>query len=331
MSTWYKIYNAAGATGADTVYQSNRGGDAGVYSKIAFYDSTLAISPAVTLTGPTDTQTGVSLNPTFTWSTGAVYGFVSDRIQIDSVGTGFTALTKDSSITATGGTASFGGLSPSKTYYWRVRRTNYRGTSSWSSTFSFTTGTGTGVSAYDYFATGPSAEWTANNGTWAVTGDSLYTSTSNTDVAIRYTGSALNGITLNQYSEIQLGSFSTSNGYCTAVVWDSANTGCGSFYGVFTDGTSGAGHTAFYKSSAGSTSELASIAETFVVGDKLKIAIVFNATADTLKAYKNGSLIGTTTSKDATITGGRPGIHSYNNGGLVATACFRAWWGGDTP
>ncbi len=91
---------------------------------------------AVTLTAPANGATGVSIPTSFSWSTsaGATY-----QIQI-STNVGFTAIVDQATGLATT-TYNSSLLSNSTTYYWRVRATTGCGTSAWSSTFSFTTGT----------------------------------------------------------------------------------------------------------------------------------------------------------------------------------------------
>jgi hypothetical protein len=97
--------------------------------------------PAVpTLASPANQDTGVSQNPTLSWTSST--GATSYGLQV-STSSGFgTTIVNQTGIQTTSYGAS--GLSPSTTYYWRVNATNSAGTSSWSTVRSFTTASGGG-------------------------------------------------------------------------------------------------------------------------------------------------------------------------------------------
>lgn len=90
-----------------------------------------------TLTAPADAATGVSLPTTFTWSTVAGPGITYD-IEISS-NAAFTNIV-DQATGLSSATYVSSVLAPSSTYYWRVRAVTGCGNGSWSSAFSFTTG-----------------------------------------------------------------------------------------------------------------------------------------------------------------------------------------------
>lgn len=104
--------------------------------------TTFATAPtAPILSSPLNNATGVSTSPTLSWN--ASGGATSYRLQV-ATNPSFTSSDVDQSgITGTSYTLSY--LSNSTTYYWRVNATNTGGTSSYSSTWSFTTGAGGGV------------------------------------------------------------------------------------------------------------------------------------------------------------------------------------------
>jgi hypothetical protein len=87
------------------------------------------------LTSPTNTAAGVVWqNPVFSWE--SVDNATNYQYQI-STNNGFTEIAKSSYTSLT--FASSVTLSPTTTYYWRVRAANADGHSPWSSTWSFTT------------------------------------------------------------------------------------------------------------------------------------------------------------------------------------------------
>jgi hypothetical protein len=103
-------------------------------------DSTAAAPPAKPfLAFPGDGSTGVTTSPTLHWqmplgATACVIQLATDSL--------FAALVdNDSSLTQP--TKQYAGLLPDQTYYWRVRATNASGTSDWSSSWSFSTTSGT--------------------------------------------------------------------------------------------------------------------------------------------------------------------------------------------
>jgi hypothetical protein len=95
-----------------------------------------------TRTSPTDTETGVSTDPTeFTW--GAATGAESYDIQVSVNSDMSSPLIDAQGVIGTSYQTSQ--LSGSTTYYWRIRGRNQFGVSAWTSTWSFTTEAHSGV------------------------------------------------------------------------------------------------------------------------------------------------------------------------------------------
>jgi len=90
---------------------------------------------APTLAAPANGATGVAIPAALSWN--ASSGATSYRVQV-STSSSFATLTYDQSVTGT--STSVGGLSTNTVYYWRVNASNGSGTSGWSATWSFTTG-----------------------------------------------------------------------------------------------------------------------------------------------------------------------------------------------
>jgi len=105
------------------------------YSGIFSLTTVAAGLAAPTLSSPANGATGVSTNPTLSWS--AVSGATTYRLQV-STSSGFAmTVVDDSTLTAT--SRQVGPLANNTTYYWRVNAKNAGGTSSFTSTWSFST------------------------------------------------------------------------------------------------------------------------------------------------------------------------------------------------
>lgn len=104
-------------------------------------DATLKVlttgAGSTSLQTPTNGQTDVALAPTFTWATAT--NALSYEIQVATDNT-FTSIVEDETSTTNSHT-TVNTLSPSTTYYWRVRALSSCGDGSYSTTFSFVTGT----------------------------------------------------------------------------------------------------------------------------------------------------------------------------------------------
>lgn len=87
----------------------------------------------VTLSSPTNTQTGVGLSPTLSWNVDG--NATSYTIQVST--DGFSTTITDESITST--SKNLSGLTYSTSYSWRVRASNELGDGEWSDVWSFTT------------------------------------------------------------------------------------------------------------------------------------------------------------------------------------------------
>ncbi len=98
-----------------------------------------------TLTTPVNNATDLSLAPTLSWS--SISGADKYRLEVNTKSdfTGTVIYDKD---TVSANSKQIGGLTDNTKYYWRVTALNNLGnTSDTSSTFSFTTGTATGIEA----------------------------------------------------------------------------------------------------------------------------------------------------------------------------------------
>jgi hypothetical protein len=108
------------------------GGVSGDWSTRSFTTVQLTLS-APTLSSPSNSATGVSVNPALSWfSVANATGYV---IQY-STASDFSSYTET---TSTSTSKSLSGLSYSTTYYWRVKATNGSIQGPWSSNWSFTT------------------------------------------------------------------------------------------------------------------------------------------------------------------------------------------------
>lgn len=129
---------------------------------------------APTLTAPADTATNVSSLPTFSWSSTTA----TESLLEVATDMGFTNIVYSATVTTNTHTAT-SALANSTTYYWRVGGSNACGDSSSSSTFSFTTQTGSLVcnGGTVVFESGiPSDFITEDNGGnvyWTTTDDSV--------------------------------------------------------------------------------------------------------------------------------------------------------------
>jgi len=84
---------------------------------------------------PVNSASSVSVSPTFTWNVASQATWY--RLQVSTAVTFQSLVFDDSTLTAT--EKAIGGLEKNKTYYWRVRAKNSRGSGDWSPVWSFTT------------------------------------------------------------------------------------------------------------------------------------------------------------------------------------------------
>ncbi|TSA16360.1 hypothetical protein D4R75_13585, partial [bacterium] len=117
------------------VSAANAGGTSSYSSTRSFTTSSGAPS-APTQASPSNGSTGVSPNPTIVWN--ASSGATSYHLQVFRDAACTNVFADQDNLTGTS-TQVFGGLT-NTTYYWRINVTNTGGTSSWSSVWSFTTG-----------------------------------------------------------------------------------------------------------------------------------------------------------------------------------------------
>ena len=101
------------------------------FDNFSFQTTTSTLS----LISPTNGSTGVSISPTFNWS--SVSGASSYRLQVSTSSSFGTSFYDNSGISANSKQVS--GLSTNTKYYWRVNASSSSGTSSWTSIYSFTT------------------------------------------------------------------------------------------------------------------------------------------------------------------------------------------------
>lgn len=147
------------------------------------------------------------------------------------------------------------------------------------------------------------APWTSVIGGGANLSSNALTSTATTDRRSLYSGTWGN----DHIAHVNVGNLTSGVNYA-AVCVRLATTGGGRGYEVYTDGVSGAGHTEIARWDAGAATVLASVATTFVNGDKLSLRIA----GTTLTVYKNDVSVGTTT--DSTYSSGNPGCGAYQSG-----------------
>lgn len=106
---------------------------------MVFFSSGGSAPSAPTLSSPSNGATGQSITPTLSWN--ASSGATSYRVQVSTTSGNYTSPVYDQSgITGTSQSVS-PALSYSTTYYWHVNATNGTGTSSYSTEWSFATGT----------------------------------------------------------------------------------------------------------------------------------------------------------------------------------------------
>jgi hypothetical protein len=114
------------------VKAKNAGGISG-WSAVDSFTTIVAAPSAPTLTAPANGLTGVSVNPSLTWTANAD----SYHVQVATSAAFASRVVDDSLLTAA--SKSVTGLSTSTKYYWRVKAKNAGGTSGWSVVDSFTT------------------------------------------------------------------------------------------------------------------------------------------------------------------------------------------------
>jgi hypothetical protein len=160
--------------------------------------TTISVAPsAPTLVSPPDGATGVSISPTFTWN--ACTGAASYGLQISTSKTNWTGSYLKVNKTGIAGTSqAVSGLANGTVYYWRVNATNAKGTSAYSSVWSFTTIKPTYLLTVKKAGTG-SGNVTASPGTLTWNGNTG-TATYNAGTKVTLTATANTGSTFNGWS-----------------------------------------------------------------------------------------------------------------------------------
>lgn len=148
---------------------------------------------------------------------------------------------------------------------------------------------------------GLGSNWTTGIGTLAISSNAVVGTSVTTSIS--FWATATNTFGNDQESQVVVGNISTNIRY-SAVAVRASGTRC---YEAYTDGASGAGHTAIARIDAGVETEILAVATTFTAGDVLKLGIV----GTTLQMYKNGTAVGGTVT-DATYASGQPGIGTYD-------------------
>lgn len=132
-STTYTPALASGTTYFWRANANNTGGTSGFSSSRTF--TTVPTVPAVPALGsPANSATGVSANPTLTWT--ASPGATSYRVQV-ATDAGFGALVAD--VAGISGVSYVPSLSSATVYFWRVLATNSGGSSAYTAARTFTT------------------------------------------------------------------------------------------------------------------------------------------------------------------------------------------------
>ena len=162
------------------VNATNTGGTS-AWSLVWSFTTVIALSSVPGLLTPSNSATGVAINPTLCWN--KAVGAVSCRIQVSTT-SNFSNTIKDSSgVTDT--SLILSGLTNNTIYYWHVDATNAGGISAWASTWSFTTIVAVPIapvlSSPSIGSTGVAVNPTVSWG--AVTGAASYTLQVSTDSA----------------------------------------------------------------------------------------------------------------------------------------------------
>jgi hypothetical protein len=139
--SFYSYYDTVTSLSPGTYYWRVRAYD--YYGVAGSWSSTWSfttILPAPTLSSPSNYATGVSITPTFSWS--SVSGADYYQIQVSTSSSFSTTVIDETYLSSTSYTPySSEALSYSTSYYWRIRGYSYSyGYGNWSSTWSFTTG-----------------------------------------------------------------------------------------------------------------------------------------------------------------------------------------------
>jgi hypothetical protein len=117
------------------VNAKNAGGTSAWSTPFSF-TTIVSASGVPVLSSPANNATGVTLNPTLTWS--AVAGAVTYQVQVSTASDFSTGIVVDDSI-LTAVTKALSSLTNGTLYFWRVNAKNAGGTSAWSTASSFTT------------------------------------------------------------------------------------------------------------------------------------------------------------------------------------------------
>ncbi len=115
---------------------ATNGAGSGPYSTIWSFTTSVQPPPPPTLIYPTNNSTGISLTPTFQWS--SVTGATEYRIQVSTNNT-FTSIVLDQIAPFNQYVTQPGTLSGSTQYFWRVASRNTGGQGAYSGIWSFTT------------------------------------------------------------------------------------------------------------------------------------------------------------------------------------------------
>ncbi|HEX5001574.1 MAG TPA: peptidylprolyl isomerase [Bacteroidia bacterium] len=130
--------------GGSTLYywrvKANNGGHESVPSPVFSFTSATA---AATLIYPADTSTGIPVNPVFQWS--AVPNATSYTLQVSTSSTFTTASMIYNTAGITDTSMQVNGLNSNSLYYWRIRSADGSQQGFYSTKFTFTTGTSSGV------------------------------------------------------------------------------------------------------------------------------------------------------------------------------------------
>ncbi|MBI5361008.1 MAG: hypothetical protein HZA48_10550 [Planctomycetes bacterium] len=155
------------------VMASNAAGDTAYSSGWTF---TAGSAPsALVLSSPANAATNTVFSPTYSWNASTGTAPITYTLQVDDENTFADPKTVNISALAVTSFDPGAVLSANTVYYWRVQAANAIGTSSWSSTFSFTTGSIPSVPALSAPSDGAteqlpvSLEWGASTGSPSIT------------------------------------------------------------------------------------------------------------------------------------------------------------------
>ena len=159
------------------------------YSGSWSFTTAVPTPPQPVLASPANGATGVSTNPTLTWS--ASTGAISYRLQVSTDANFGTTVVDQGNISTTSYSAT--GLAVNRQYFWHVNATSSGGTSTFSAAWSFTTGSvPTGLAAAYAFdeGTGTTVADASNHGLTGTISGATWTTQGKYTNALSFNGTS---------------------------------------------------------------------------------------------------------------------------------------------